>query len=73
LFVNVPAIIIRSECRGLARKSIPKRSISYLLTAACIISTAQQAKPKVNGHIAPERAQLITELNLVVIQSNFKS
>lgn len=50
LFVNVPATIIRSACLGDARNIIPNRSISYRLTAACIISTAQQASPKVKGH-----------------------
>jgi hypothetical protein len=34
-------------------KIIPKRSKSYLLTAECNISTAQQAKPKVKGHKEP--------------------
>ena len=71
LLVNVPATIIKSEWRGEARKTIPKRSISYLLIAACIISTAQQAKPKVKGHIDPALAQDIIETNLEDIHSSF--
>jgi len=39
--------------------------------AACIISTAQQAKPKVRGHNEPERAQEIVEINLVESHSSF--
>lgn len=39
--------------------------------AECIISTAQQAKPKVKGHKEPARAQAITEINLVEIHSSF--
>ena len=71
LFVRVPATIIKSECRGDARNSIPNLSISYLLTAACIISTAQHANPKVKGHKEPARAQAIIEINLVEIHSSF--
>lgn len=54
---RVPATIITSDCRGLGRKMIPKRSRSYRAAPACIISTAQQAKPKVIGHIELVRAQ----------------
>lgn len=57
LFVKVPETIIRSDCLGLALKIIPKRSKSYLLRVACIISTAQQANPKVKGHKDPFRTQ----------------
>lgn len=71
LLVKVPATIIKSECRGEALKIIPNLSISYLLIAACIISTAQQASPKVNGQRDPERAQAMTETNLVEIHSSF--
>ena len=39
--------------------------------AACIISTAQQASPKVNGHKEPARAQEIIEINFVEIHSSF--
>lgn len=71
LLVRVPATSIISACLGEARITIPKRSISYRLIAACIISTAQQAKPKVSGHSDPARAQDITEINLVEIHSSF--
>ena len=46
LFVNVPATIMMSDCLGLARKTTPRRSWSYLAAAMCIISTAQQARPR---------------------------
>mmetsp|Transcript_2818 Transcript_2818/g.4088 ORF Transcript_2818/g.4088 Transcript_2818/m.4088 type:complete len:81 (-) Transcript_2818:73-315(-) len=36
---------------------IPNRSKSYRLAPQCIISTAQQARPKVIGQIEPVRAQ----------------
>lgn len=39
--------------------------------AACIISTAQQANPKVNGHKDPARAQAIIDTNLEEIHSSF--
>lgn len=64
--------MIRSECRGEARKIIPKRSMSYRLIAACIISTAQQARPKVIGHKDPARAQAITDRTFVDTHSSFK-
>ena len=57
--MRVPATIIRSECLGEARNTTPNLSQSYLLTAACIISTAQQARPNVSGHREPALAQLI--------------
>ena len=72
LFVKVPATIIKSECLGEALKIIPNLSISYLLTAACIISTAQQANPKVKGHNDPALAHAIIETNFVDIHSSFK-
>lgn len=50
---------------------IPNRSMSYRLIAACIISTAQQANPKVKGHSEPARAQEMIEINLVEIHSSF--
>ena len=71
LFVSVPAMIIRSEWRGEARKTTPNLSISYRLIAAWIISTAQQAKPNVRGHKDPALAQDITEINLEEIHSSF--
>jgi hypothetical protein len=72
LLVNVPATIIKSECLGEALKIIPNLSISYRLTAACIISTAQQANPKVSGHKEPDRAQAIIDINFDDIHSSFK-
>lgn len=45
--------------------------MSYLLTAACIISTAQQAKPKVRGHKDPALAQFIRDKTLEEIHSTF--
>merc|ERR1719266_1358114 len=44
--------------RGEARKTIPYLSMSYLGAAMCIISTAQQASPKVRGHREPFLPQL---------------
>ena len=69
LLVSVPATIIISEWRGEARITIPNRSISYRLIAACIISTAQQASPNVNGHSEPARAQEIADVNFVEIRT----
>src|SRR3990167_6102981 len=66
LLHKVPATIITSDCLGLGLNIIPKRSKSYLAAPVCIISTAQQAKPKVIGHIEPVLAQvtnLSTEVN----------
>jgi sulfopyruvate decarboxylase TPP-binding subunit len=70
LLVTVPAIIITSACLGLALNIIPSLSMSYLLTATCIISMAQQAKPKVTGHKEPPFAQFIKNLNFIFIQFN---
>jgi len=50
---------------------IPNLSISYRLTAACIISTAQQARPKVRGHNDPARAQVIKDKTREDSHSNF--
>ena len=71
LLVNVPATIIKSDCLGEALNIIPNRSISYLLVAACIISTAQHAKPKVNGHKDPALAQDTKDSTLDVNHSTF--
>ena len=46
-----------SDCLGLGLKMSPNRSKSYLEAPVCIISTAQQASPKVMGHKDPRRAQ----------------
>jgi len=45
--------------------------MSYRLTAACIISTAQQAKPKVKGHSEPALAQPIKDKTREESHSNF--
>src|SRR5512146_2007488 len=59
--VTVPDTIIRSDCRGLGRKtSAPKRAMSKREVVEAIISMAQQARPNVNGHNADLRAQLKT-------------
>jgi hypothetical protein len=52
--VKVPDIIKRSACLGVGLKITPNLSKSYLLTVACIISTAQHAKPNVKGHKDPD-------------------
>src|SRR3954451_12771382 len=67
LFDTRPAMIIRSDCRGDARKtSAPKRAMSYREALIDIISIAQQARPKVHGQIADFRAQLTTFSTVVV-------
>src|SRR3569833_1629255 len=53
LFVTVPATIMTSACRGEARKKLPSRSWSYRGIETCIISTPQQARPKVRGQSVP--------------------
>jgi len=45
--------------------------MSYRLTAACIISTAQHARPKVKGHKEPARAHVINDKTLEDNHSNF--
>ena len=45
--------------------------MSYRLTAACIISTAQQANPNVNGHSEPALAQPINDKTRDESHSNF--
>jgi len=60
--VNVPDTIIKSDCLGVALKMTPNLSKSYLLKVLCIISTAQHANPKVNGHKEPCLAQDTTAL-----------
>src|SRR5579871_3563521 len=56
---TVPATIIRSAWRGLARKtSEPKRDMSYCgAEAAAIISKPQQASAYMNGQMERERVQ----------------
>lgn len=62
--VKVPATIIKSDCLGVGLKIIPNLSKSYLLTVVCIISTAQQARPKVKGHKEPFLTQEIRTFSL---------
>src|SRR5262249_45335676 len=67
LRVTVPAMIMRSACRGEARNTpAPKRSKSYRDDEVAIISMAQQASPNVIGHKADFRDQLTTASILVV-------
>src|SRR5262245_47857440 len=58
LMVTVPDTIMRSEWRGEAHGTIPNRSTSKRDANVAIISIAQQASPKVTGHIDDLRAQL---------------
>src|ERR671923_2531908 len=58
LMVTVPDTIMRSEWRGEAHGSMPKRSTSKREANVAIISIAQQARPKVTGQIDDLRAQL---------------
>src|ERR1700754_1998661 len=61
-----PATIIRSACRGEARKtSMPKRARSCLGPPAAIISIAQQARPNVAGQSEDFRLQLTIFSTLV--------
>src|SRR5271169_480672 len=60
LKLTVPATIMRSAWRGVARKApAPKRSMSKRDAPVAIISMAQQARPKVMGHMLDSRAQLM--------------
>src|SRR5438067_5035413 len=69
LMVTVPDTIIRSECRGDAHGTMPKRSTSKRLANVAIISIAQHASPNVTGQIDDFRAQLkILSVDVVTIQ-----
>src|SRR5438105_15744536 len=69
LMVTVPDTIMRSECRGEAHGTIPKRSTSKRDAKVAIISIAQQASPNVTGQIDDLRAQLkILSVEVVTIQ-----
>src|SRR5712692_6090182 len=64
---TVPATIIRSDWRGVPRKtSAPKRDRSCRASMTAIISIAQQARPNCMGQIEERRAQLMTESTVVV-------
>src|SRR5574337_857694 len=66
LIVTVPETIMRSEWRGEAHVTMPKRSTSKREAKVAIISMAQQARPKVTGQIDELRAQLSTFSTVVV-------
>src|SRR5439155_24772525 len=69
LIVTVPETIMRSEWRGDAHGTIPKRSTSNRDANVAIISIAQQASPNVTGQIDDFRAQLkILSVVVVTIQ-----
>jgi hypothetical protein len=57
LMVTVPDTIIRSECRGEAHGTMPRRSTSKREAKVAIISMAQHARPNVTGHTEDFRAQ----------------
>src|SRR5262245_10115169 len=57
LMVTVPETTIRSECRGDAHGTMPRRSTSTLDANVAIISIEQQAIPNVTGHTDDLRAQ----------------
>src|SRR6185369_3829838 len=68
LKLTVPATIIKSACRGVARKApAPKRSMSKRDAPLAIISMAQHARPNVIGHMLDSRAQLIACSSVVVM------
>ena len=58
LMVTVPDTIMRSEWRGEAHGTMPRRSTSKRDAKVAIISMAQQASPKVTGQTEDLRAQL---------------
>src|SRR5687767_9231461 len=65
LFTIVPAMMITSAWRGVARAtSKPKREKSYLAEAVLIISMPQQLVAKVRGQSELDLAQLTISLNV---------
>src|SRR5215510_9225187 len=66
LIVTVPDTIMRSEWRGDAHGTIPRRSTSKREANVAIISIAQQARPNVTGQTDDLRAQLRNESATVV-------
>src|SRR5438309_245812 len=73
LNVTVPATIIRSACRGVARNAPqPNRSRSKRDEPTAIISIAQQARPKVMGQMEFLRPQLMKKSRLVTISPSSK-
>src|SRR5262245_58079794 len=70
---TVPATIIRSDWRGVPRKtSAPNRERSWRASMTAIISMAQQARPNCIGQIDERRAQLMTESTVVVTMFSSK-
>src|SRR2546427_9600171 len=68
LMVAVSETIIRSEWRGEAQGTMPKRSTSKGEANVAIISIAQHARPNVTGQIDDLRAQLkILSVDVVTI------
>lgn len=65
LSVRVPAIIIRSDWRGMARGAAPKRSMSARGPPAYIISIAQQARPKSMYQVEDLRVQFSSSSTFV--------
>src|SRR3954468_11330133 len=71
LKLTVPATIIRSAWRGVARQApAPKRSMSKREAPVAIISMAQQARPNVIGHMLDSRAQLTACSSVVVMTAS---
>src|SRR5882762_758647 len=69
LMVTVPETIMRSEWRGEAHGTIPKRSTSKRDANVAIISMAQHASPNVTGQMDDLRAQLkIFSVDVTTIQ-----
>src|SRR5262245_56659656 len=69
LIDTVPYTIMRSEWRGEAHGTMPKRSTSKRDADVAIISMAHQASPKVTRQIDDLRAQLkIFSVDVVTIQ-----
>src|SRR5436305_15259682 len=58
LMVTVPDTIMRSEWRGEAHGTMPKRSTSKREAKVAIISIAQHARPNVTGQMDDWRAPL---------------
>src|SRR5215510_14485299 len=70
---TVPATIMRSDWRGVPRKtSAPKRERSCRASMTAIISMAQHASPNCMGQIDERRAQLMTESTVVVAMLSSK-
>jgi len=71
--LTVPETIITSACRGVLRKNIPKRSASIFGSQVAIISMAQQAMPKVSGHMLRLRAMLMRSSSVPRMMSRGRS